>query len=124
MNQEVALILSIVTALGSAATFLAFWMKLSERITRAENEGQNALQEAAESRKENEELHRSFSLLSTAMSIHREGIAKDYIDKDMLKEMRAEMMTVVNSINNKIDILTQTVTDLRIAQASNGNERK
>lgn len=87
------LIVSIASVVSTALAFLAFWMKLSNRITVADRKARNAndkaddaLQEAAEAKNDTRDLRDAFDDMSRRTHDQIERLSKE--DGDSLNALR------------------------------------
>lgn len=66
---------SVIAALASGTTVLGFWMRFSDRITIADTKADNAQQDAAEAKNENDNLRETISAMSREIDelIERRG---------------------------------------------------
>jgi hypothetical protein len=67
---------SVLAALASAAAFIRFWTGFSDRIARAETKADNAPQEAAEAKNENDNLREALNdLVERRSREHGDGLS-------------------------------------------------
>jgi hypothetical protein len=64
-----------------AIAILAFWMSLSSRLTKAEVT-------ASEAKDDAKEASEKATLLSAAFAVYREQIAREYIHREVMREVR------------------------------------
>lgn len=89
---------SIMAALAAGTTVLAFWMRFSDRITKAEARADSALQEAAEAKNENENLREAMAALS-----------RDH--GDIIENARREQGESLSAIRQHVTELAMFVRD-------------
>lgn len=132
MNEGWIAALAALAAAAIAA--LGFWMRLSDRITKASQVGENALQEAAEvkeemqrrgaeAKRENDELRLSIAALDRAFSMYQVAIAKeakDIVSRGDLREMETRITASIESLgkgfHGRIDNVVKDVASLSAEQ--------
>lgn len=63
-STEIVAFGAVAAAIASFCAILAFWTRFSDRITRAETRAENALQEAAEAKNENDNLRETITAMN------------------------------------------------------------
>jgi chromosome segregation ATPase len=63
-STEIVVLASVLAALASFFAIIAFWTRLSDRITKADTKADNAQQEAAEAKNENDNLRETIAAMS------------------------------------------------------------
>lgn len=103
---------SVITALlgvggvgGGGYAVVTFWMRLSDRITKA-----NAKAEAAETAAGHANIaiqgaHLEIDRLKAEVVEHRVAVAKEYVSKDTLNTLESRVIDAINSLGQRLDNL-------------------
>jgi hypothetical protein len=81
----VVILASVVPILG----IIGFWMNLSSRLTKAETQASDADVRS--------------SSLSASFSLYREQIAKEYIHKEVMRDVEDRLTQCINQLGVRID---------------------
>ena len=60
---------------------------------------------AAKAYKKADEAHEKISIVSASLGLHREQVAKEYIDRDALGEMEDRLMNAITELRKRVDKL-------------------
>lgn len=85
-------IASVVPALA----IVGFWMTLSSRLTKAEITSQEAKDDA-------KEANSKATLLSTAFALYREQIAREYIHREVMREVEDRLTQAIERLGDRLD---------------------
>jgi hypothetical protein len=118
-----AVIASAMTVLAAGATVLGFWMRFSDRITKAQAAADNALQEAAEAKKDAADARLALVALDRALGLYRETVAEKYVSREMLRELEQRVTASIDgvrvmaqegfkSIHGRLDAILGALGDL------------
>lgn len=120
--QEWAPTFALLAALAAFFTVIGFWTRWSDRISKAESKAdaaetraQDALQEAAEAKNEIAALNEALDALSSGLNMFRIEVAKEYVDKDMIREVEMRVIAAVKDA-------AKASTDAIAAHARSSNE--
>jgi len=75
---------------------LGFWMTLSSRLTKSEVMAEDAKKDAAEA---NEKA----TLLSASFSLYREQIAREYIHREVMREVEDRLTQAIERLGDRLD---------------------
>lgn len=76
----------------AACTVLAFWMRFSDRITRAESSSSSALQVAAEAEADTKTAHERISTLQASLSLYREQSIEKFVTHQAITELEKRLV--------------------------------
>jgi hypothetical protein len=93
MPQWLAIILaSALPAMG----IIGFWMKLSSRLTKAETV-------AVDARDDAKEANEKSTILSASFSLYREQIAREYIHREVMREVEERLTQAIDRLGDRLD---------------------
>lgn len=97
--------LGVVGGGGGGYAVVTFWMRLSDRITKAD-----AKAEAAETAASNANIaaaaaHLEIDRLKSELVEHRVAVAKEYVSKDTLATLESRVIDAINSLGQRLDNL-------------------
>ena len=87
---------------GFAISFAVFWLKFGTRIGKAETEAYTANSEARDA------LER-VAPLGASFSTYREQIAKDYIHREVMREIEDRLTAAIDRLGDRLDRFIETV---------------
>jgi hypothetical protein len=90
-----ALVGAICSVVIAACASVTFWLRFGDRIARSQADAAAALQEAAEAKAELEQLRLLHTSLKEELADFQIRIAKDYVDKDMVREIETRVIAAV-----------------------------
>jgi hypothetical protein len=79
-----------------AIAILAFWMSLSSRLTKAEVT-------ASEAKDDAKEASEKTTLLSAAFAVYREQIAREYIHREVMREVEDRLTQAIERLGERLD---------------------
>jgi hypothetical protein len=79
-----------------AIAILAFWMSLSSRLTKAEVT-------ASEAKDDAKEANEKAALLSAAFALYREQIAREYIHREVMREVEDRLTQAIERLGERLD---------------------
>jgi hypothetical protein len=82
---------------------VGFWMKISSRLTLAEATAEKA-EDAAK------EANEKSTLLSAAFGLYREQIARDYIHREVMREVEDRLTQAIERLGDRLDRVLGLVT--------------
>jgi len=90
-------ILSAIAALGGfGIAFATFWLRFGSRISKSESEASTARSEAKEA---NEKV----GLLATSFSLYREQVAREYIHREVMREVEDRLTAAIERLGDRLD---------------------
>ena len=88
---------SFITALiVPAIAILGFWMTLSARLAKAEITSLEAKEDA-------KEANAKATLLSASFSLYREQIAREYIHREVMREVEDRLTQAIERLGDRLD---------------------
>jgi hypothetical protein len=85
-------IAAVVPALG----IIGFWMTLSARLAKAEAA-------AIEARDDAKEANGKATLLSASFALYREQIAREYIHREVMREVEDRLTAAIERLGDRLD---------------------
>lgn len=79
-----------------ALAILGFWMAISSRLTKAEITADDAKQDA-------EEANQKATLLSASFALYREQIAREYIHREVMREVEDRLTQAIERLGDRLD---------------------
>lgn len=76
--------------------FAGFWMTLSSRLTKAETTGDNAV-------KAFDLINIKYNNMFNDFSLYREQVAKEYTNKDTIREVEDRLTIAINRLGDRFD---------------------
>lgn len=75
---------------------IGFWMTISSRLTKAEVTADDAKKDA-------EEANAKATLLSASFSLYREQIAREYIHREVMREVEDRLTQAIERLGDRLD---------------------
>ncbi len=79
-----------------AIAIIGFWMSISARLTKAEVTAEDAKKDA-------EEANSKATLLSASFSLYREQIAREYIHREVMREVEDRLTQAIERLGDRLD---------------------
>lgn len=94
---------SVLGLIGAAYGIITFWMKLSDRITKAD-----AKAKAAETAAQNANVaaaasHMEIDRIRAELVEHRVSVAREYVSTGTLERLESRVISAINSLGARID---------------------
>lgn len=89
-------ILSGASLVVPALAILGFWMTFASRITMAEASAKEAKEDA-------KEANEKATLLSASFSLYREQIAREYIHREVMREVEDRLTAAIERLGDRLD---------------------
>ena len=96
MNDFPAWVGLLVGGIVPAIAITTFWMTLSSRLTRAETI-------ASEARDDAKEANEKATLLSASFGLYREQIAREYIHREVMREVEDRLTAAIERLGDRLD---------------------
>lgn len=98
------------SAIIAALTVLGFWIRFSDRLTKAEGAAAAALLRAAEAHKLCEEAHTRITALAAEFGMYRENVAREYIHRATMREIEDRLTNAINRLADRLDRVLELKT--------------
>jgi hypothetical protein len=72
-------------------------------MVRTANRAQTAYEAAIEARRVADDAHDKIAAVTGLLALHREQVAREFVDKDALREMKNDLMDSINHLSDRID---------------------
>ncbi len=103
--------ISIVTAIigvgctlaGSVLGWLVFWLRFAAEVARAHATAEAAEKEAAEVKVLCEQNRTSIIALAAEFGLYREHVAREYVSKETMRELKTDLMSAIKDVAEKLD---------------------
>lgn len=106
MNGDIVTWGAVALAIGSVISIVTFWTRYSDRITKAEAIAKNAIEVAQEAKKDAHETSEKIAILSASFGLYREQIARDYIHREVMREVEDRLTSAINGLGERLDRFT------------------
>lgn len=103
--MDVSAIVALSGAAAAGFAILGFWLRFSDRITKAGAEAEAAGKGATEAKKLSDEAHTRISALQAEFGIYRERVALDFVGKEDVRDLKAEVIGAIKELDRKVDDL-------------------
>ena len=98
---------AIAVAIGSVISIVTFWTKYSDRITKADGAAKAASDLAQEAKKDAHDASEKLALLSAAFSLYREQVAREYIHREVMREVEDRLTQAIDRLGVRLDRFTE-----------------
>lgn len=95
----------------NAATLLAIGAQVVLIIVfmvKTANTAKSAMALAREAMASANEAHKNVAALHGLLSLHKETVAREFVDKEALREMKSELLDSINRLSDRIDDVLDT----------------
>lgn len=107
MNEVPQWATFVVALILPAVAIIGFWMSLSARLAKAEII-------ASEAKDDAKEANEKATLLSAAFSLYREQIAREYIHREVMREVEDRLTQAIERLGDRLDrVLERSGIDVR-----------
>ena len=90
-------------AVTFAAAFAGFWMKFGTRLGQAEAMIAAAQAHAEAANEKAKEAAEKVALLSASFALHREQIAREYIHREVMREVEDRLTAAIERLGDRLD---------------------
>lgn len=87
----------------SAGSVITFWMNFSNRIVEANAKAEKASSAADDAKKDAKEASEKATLLSAAFGLYREQIAREYIHREVMREVEDRLTAAIERLGDRLD---------------------
>jgi DNA-binding protein H-NS len=108
MTDLLPILVAVGSLAGSSIAILTFWMKFSDRITTANGTAERAEAVAQDAKKDAHETAQSLAIQTAAFSLYREQIAKEYIHREVMREVEDRLTAAINRLGDRFDKVLAT----------------
>ena len=81
---------------GQVVVVIVFMVKTA-------NTAKSARDEAMDAKKSADGAHEKIGLMQASLALHREQVAREYVDRDVLREMEERLSGSIDRLSNRID---------------------
>lgn len=95
----------------NTATLLAILVQIVVSVAfvvRADGRSKTAAETAQEAHAMAKEAHEKIAIVQASLSLHREQVAREYIDRDAMREFKDEVMGGLKDLGRRIDEVLKT----------------
>lgn len=103
MADFLPIAVAIASLCGSAIAILTFWMKFSDRIVTAGATANHAETLAKEAKDHAHETATTLAIQTAAFSLFREQVAKEYIHREVMREVETRLTDAINRLGDRLD---------------------
>lgn len=94
-------------AIVPSITIISFWMRFSDRVTKAEAKSASATTIAQEARVAAHDCSEKLALQSAQFSLYREQVAKEYIHRESMREVEDRLTQAIDRLGARLDRFTE-----------------
>lgn len=94
---------SILGLIGAGYGILTFWMKLSDRITKADAKAHAAEQAANNANISAAAAHLEADRIRSELVDHRVAVAKEYVSTGTLERLESRVIDAINRLGQRLD---------------------
>lgn len=87
----------------AAVTVLSFWLRFSDRITKAHAAADLAKAAADDARADAKEASERVAILAASFSLYREQIAREYIHREVMREVEERLTQAIDRLGDRLD---------------------
>lgn len=113
MTMEWPAIAAIAGVCGFGLSFAGFWFTFGSRLTKAETEAKAAALAATAAnaviKAESDRFNERLILLGTSFSLYREQAAKEYISREVAREMEDRLTAAIDRLGERFDRFFEAV---------------
>jgi hypothetical protein len=91
---------AIAIAIGSVISIITFWTRYSDRITKAHETAEQAKKDAHEATEK-------LAILSASFSLYREQVAREYIHREVMREIEDRLTQAIDRLGARLDRFTE-----------------
>ena len=101
--MEWAVIGAIAGSASACVAILTFWIRFSDRITKAEATADEALKAAEQSKRDHQENADRLAIQTASFSLYREQIAREYIHREVMREVEERLTQAIERLGDRLD---------------------
>jgi uncharacterized coiled-coil DUF342 family protein len=105
--METSTIVAIAAGLGglcmSGIGIVTFWMNFATKIANNKSSAEAALNLAQEAKKDAHEASEKIVLLSASFGIYREQVAREYIHREVMREVEDRLTAAIERLGDRLD---------------------
>jgi hypothetical protein len=98
----------ILAGLGSLVAIVRFWTEFSEKITITRAEAAAVKAENASLKTAIDSHALQIAAMNASFGLHREQIARDYINRDTLREAESRITAAIERLGDRLDSLFES----------------
>jgi len=84
-------------------TVISFWMRFSDRITEARAAADDASKSAESAKSDAHQAIEKIGVLSAAFSLYREQVAREYIHREVMREVEDRLTQAIERLGDRLD---------------------
>lgn len=96
MTIEFAALGAVAAVAGFGLAFATFWLTFGSRIATAESAAAAALAQAKDASEKT-------TLMSTSFALYREQVARDYIHREVMREVEDRLTAAIDRLGDRLD---------------------
>lgn len=103
MNIELSSLAALAGLCVAGVTVLSFWMNFSNRISDAAAKASKAYDIAEDAKKDAHDAAEKLVLQAAAFSLYREQVAREYIHREVMREVEDRLTDAINRLGDRLD---------------------
>lgn len=96
MSEHPQWVTFIASLIVPAIAIISFWVTFTSRLTKAEVTAEEAKEDA-------KEANSKATLLSASFSLYREQIAREYIHREVMREVEDRLTQAIERLGDRLD---------------------
>jgi biopolymer transport protein ExbB/TolQ len=97
---------AVAVAIGALIAIIKLSNFYSDRITKAQGSAKVAAEIAQEARKDAHDTAEKIALLSASFGLYCEQIARDYVHREVMREVEDRLTSAINGLGERLDRFT------------------
>jgi biopolymer transport protein ExbB/TolQ len=97
---------AVAIAIGAMIAIVKMSNFYSDRITKAEEKGRQAIEIAQEAKKDAHDAAEKIAIQSASFGLYREQIARDYIHREVMGEVEDRLTSAIDRLGERLDRFT------------------
>ncbi len=102
-STVMTIVVGLFTICVAGIAIVTFWMKFATSIANNKSAAEAALNVAQEAKKDAHESSEKAVILSTSFGLYREQIAREYIHREVMREVEERLTSAINRLGDRLD---------------------
>lgn len=98
---------ALLAGASALIALLRFWTTYSDRLTKAEAKAATATEIAQEAKKDAFDATEKLAVLTAAFSLYREQVAREYIHREVMREVEDRLTAAIDRLGMRVDRFTE-----------------
>jgi DNA-binding protein H-NS len=103
MEPWLAITVAVGSVCASGIAVVSFWMNFATKIANNKAAADAAMEIAQEAKKDAHEASEKIALQSVAFGLYREQIAREYIHREVMREVEERLTAAIDRLGDRLD---------------------